>query len=123
MDRKADRIKIRLPKPCMPIASTSFAGDQRARRRSPYSVRNRPPFSLADFFPHLFRNVTIFRGVAFSLNNSGDRIAEQQHFCRVSRNQSVPLYAPHPFVVIPECIALTTRRWHEDRSQVRCGFR
>ena len=78
MDRKADRIKIRLPKPCMPIDSTSFAGDRRARRRSPYSERNWPPFSLADFFPRPFRNVTIFRGVTFSLNNLGDRIAEQQ---------------------------------------------
>jgi hypothetical protein len=62
----------------MPIDSSSFAGDRRARRRSPYSERNRPPFSLADFFPRLFRNVTIFRGVTFSLNSSDVKIAEQQ---------------------------------------------
>ena len=79
MNRKADTIKIRIPKPCMPIDSSSFAGDRRARRRSPYSERNRPPFSLADFFPRLFRNVTIFRGVTFSLNSSDVKIAEQQH--------------------------------------------
>jgi hypothetical protein len=78
VNRKADTIKIRIPKPCMPIDSSSFAGDRRARRRSPYSERNRPPFSLADFFPRLFRNVTIFRGVTFSLNSSDVKIAEQQ---------------------------------------------
>jgi hypothetical protein len=79
VDRKADRIKIKIPKPRMPIDSSSFAGDRHAWRRSPYSERNRPPFSLADFFPRLFRNVTIFRGVTFSLNSWDVKIAEQQH--------------------------------------------
>jgi hypothetical protein len=49
------------------------------QRRSPYSERNRPLLSLADFFPRLLGNVTNFTGVTFSLNSWSDKIAEQQH--------------------------------------------
>jgi hypothetical protein len=48
------------------------------QRRSPYSERNRPLLSLADFFPRLLGNVTNFTGVTFSLNSWSDKIAEQQ---------------------------------------------
>ena len=71
----ADMTTLTAPKPCMPIASTLFAGDRRAGERSPCSEKIGPPL-LADFF--LFPLHRIVEGVTFSLNSYGVKIAEQQ---------------------------------------------